>query len=245
MQYETCRHVKPDGAFCGSPALNNRKYCYYHLECRGRRLRRARALRDRVPYRVEIPPLDDLGSMQLALSEIVQALGAGQLDHRTGGKMLYAIQQAASLMKFRAKLEAAQPESQAVPQVRASLLGANLGSPCDHVSRVHEYPGFEQEFGINPGTDVDAETARTLRKADEEAELRQADVLPAPPLGPRLSPVQFRVYREEAYQVLNMQLNDTKRQLREYREMNQLDVEKLKKEMMSAAPPPERQAESA
>jgi hypothetical protein len=45
MQYETCRHVKEDGAYCGSPALRERKYCYYHLMERGRRLRRARPSR--------------------------------------------------------------------------------------------------------------------------------------------------------------------------------------------------------
>jgi hypothetical protein len=40
-QYETCRHVKEDGAYCGSPALRERKYCYYpgkagYREGRGR-----------------------------------------------------------------------------------------------------------------------------------------------------------------------------------------------------------------
>ncbi len=111
MQYETCCHIQENGAYCGSPALQNNKYCYYHLKHRGRRLRRARALRDNVPYRLEIPPLLDLDSAQFALSEIVAALGDGLLDHRTAGKMLYAIQQATSLLKYRAKLQAAQSQT--------------------------------------------------------------------------------------------------------------------------------------
>src|SRR6516164_11799203 len=114
MQYQTCSHIKEDGTYCGSPALQSHKYCHHHLKARGRRLRRARALRDNLPYRLDLPALDDLAAVQVALSEIVQALGSGQLDHRAAGKMLYAIQQTTSVIKFRAKLEAAQ--SQAMQQ---------------------------------------------------------------------------------------------------------------------------------
>ena len=96
MQHESCRHVKEDGAYCGSPALRERKYCYYHLMQRGRRLRRARALRDNVPYRLEIHSLDNLYAVRDALTDIAQALAAGQLESRTAGKLLYAIQQVSS-----------------------------------------------------------------------------------------------------------------------------------------------------
>ena len=84
--------------------------------------------------------------------------------------------------------------------------------------RVQEDPGFGQEFGINPGTNIDAETGWTLRKADEEAELRQVNDLPAPSPGMRLGSAQYRFYREEAYQTLNAQLNSMRHQLRDYYE---------------------------
>jgi hypothetical protein len=243
MQYETCRHIKEDGTYCGSPSLQSRKYCYYHLTYRGRRLRRARALRDQVPYRLDIPPLEDIGSAQVALSEIVHALGAGQLDHRTAGKMLYAIQQSASLMKYRAKLEATQ--SLGGPQLPSvGNCGDQLNAQTGDLARVHAYPGFEQEFAINPGGDVDAETDWTLRKADEEAELRQPHDLPTPPAGLRPSSAQYKVYREEAYQSLNMQLNSMRHQLRDYYEEKRKQAEKIRQEAMSATPP-ERLANSA
>lgn len=103
--------------------------------------------------------------------------------------------------------------------------------------RVQEYPGFEQEFGINPGTDIDAETDWTLRKADEEAELRQVNDLPAPSPGMRLGSAQYRVYREKAYQTLNAQLNSMRHQLRDYYEEKKQQPEQLTKEMLSAIPP--------
>jgi hypothetical protein len=244
MQYETCLHIKVDGAYCGSPSLKNRKYCHYHLLERGRRLRRARALRDNVPYRLDIPSLRDFDAVEFALTEITQAVGSGQLDHRAAGKMLYAIQQATSLIKFRAKLQAAQSETMKdandpVPQslsragrgIRAPLSGANLALPADAMSRVTEYPGFEQEFGITAGTDVDAEITSTLRKADEQAELRLVENFPAP--GMRLGSPQYRIYREECYQAMTMQLNNMKHDLRDYHEMKRKElVEQLKKDGM-------------
>ena len=257
MQYPTCRHVKADGAYCGSPALRDHKYCYYHLMERGRRLRRARALRENVPYRLDIPSLDNLYAIRNAITEVVQAVGSGQLDPRAAGKMLYGIQQVTSVNRRIEKMEAAQLEKMkdaedAVPQVRAPLLGTNLGSHPDDNSRVHEYPGFENEFGLNPGADLDAETAFVLRKADADAELRQADPMPTPPLGLRPGSAAYRVYREEAYQGMQMQLNSMRAQLREYNEMKRQQVEKqikeaeeYKKGVASAAPAPDRRTGAA
>ena len=136
-QYPTCSHIKEDGVFCGVAAVRNQKYCYPHLTERGRRLRRARALRDNAPYRVEIPSLDNPYAVRNAITEIVQALGSGQLDPRVAGKMLYGIQLARAENKRIAQMEAAATDAvpQAYPEpaerVRAPLLGANLGSQVD------------------------------------------------------------------------------------------------------------------
>src|SRR5271166_3793641 len=106
MQYETCRHIKEDGTYCGSPSLRNRKYCYHHLQQRGRRLRRARALRDNQPYRLEIQSLDNPYAIRAALTDIAQALAAGQLDPRAAGKLLYAIQQVTAANRRIEQMEA-------------------------------------------------------------------------------------------------------------------------------------------
>jgi len=261
MQYQTCCHVKEDGTYCGSPALQSRKYCHYHFIHRGRRLRRARALRDNVPYRLDLPPLEDLAAVQVALSEIVQALGSGQLDHRAAGKMLYAIQQTTSVIKFRVKFEAAQLAT--AQQSAANLSSASVSyqgaasaappalentsgfSPCDAPSRVQAYPGFEQEFGLHPGDDVDAEIDLALREADQEAERRAGDAPPAPPPGMRLGSAQYQVYREEVYQGLNMRINRMKHELRDYHEQKRKENEKLAKEARGVTLPPQPLATSA
>ncbi len=232
-QHESCRHVKEDGTYCGSPRLRDQKYCYYHLMQRGRRLRRARALRDNQPYRLDIQSLDNPYAIRAALTEIAQALAAGQLDPRTAGKLLYAIQQVSATNRRIEQMEA-------VPQVCAPHLGANLGS--DDNSRLQEYPEFEKQFGIPPGADLDAETDAVLRKASEEAQDRQAAAMPEPPPGMRPGSPAYRVYREEAYQMMNLQLLDLRHELRDYHQQKR---EKLKKETMAAFPTPERRADSA
>jgi hypothetical protein len=235
-QFESCRHVKEDGIYCGSPALRDRKYCYYHLMQRVRRLRRARALRDNQPYRLEIQSLDNIYAVRAALTDIAQALAAGQLESRTAGKLLYAIQQVSAANRRIEQMEA-------VPQVRAPLLGANLGS--DDGSRIQEFPEFDKQFGLPPGADLDAETDAVLRKADEEAQDRQAASMPAPPPGMRPGSPAYRVYREEAYQMMRLQLLDMRHQLRDYNEQKRQQLEKVKKEVMSSFPAPKRRADSA
>src|SRR5271165_5964516 len=111
MQYESCRHIKEDGTYCGSPALRECKYCYHHLRERGRRLRRARALRDNLPYRLEIQSLDNLYAVRDALTDVAQALAAGQLEPATAGKLLYAIQQVNATNRRIEQMEAAAAAS--------------------------------------------------------------------------------------------------------------------------------------
>ncbi len=231
MQYETCRHVKEDGTYCGSPALRDRQYCYYHLMQRGRRLRRARALRDNQPYRVDIQSLDNPYAVRTTLTEIAQALAAGQLDSGVAGKLLYTIQQVTSANRRIEQIEAAA--------------AANAQPHADASSRVQEWPDFEKQFGLPPGADLDAETDAVLQKADKEAELRQAHAFPMPPPGVRPGSAAYHLFRDETYQTMRLTINEMRHQLRDYNEQKRQQFEKMKKEMMSATTAPDRRADSA
>ena len=231
MQHESCHHIKEDGAYCGSPALRERKYCYYHLMQRGRRLRRARALRDNVTYRLEIQSLDNPYAIRDAVSDVAQALAAGQLESRTAGKLLYAIQQATTTNRRIEQMEAAA--------------AANAQPRPDEGSRIQEFTDFEKQFGLPPGVDLDVVIDAVLQKADEEAELRQSESLPMPPPGTRPGSPADRLFREEAYQVMRLQINDMRHQLRDYNEQKRQQFEKEKKEMMSETNAPQRLADTA
>lgn len=91
---ETCRHTKANGSVCGSPALEDQLFCYFHLACRDRIKRQRRAARRKLPF--QLPVLEDAASVQLAIGDTLNALLAGQIDHKTAGLVLYGLQTAAS-----------------------------------------------------------------------------------------------------------------------------------------------------
>lgn len=231
MQYETCRHIKEDGVYCGSPSLRNRQYCYHHLMQRGRRLRRARAQSRNEPCALTLPALESLYSVRVALSEIVQVLAAGQLDHRSAGLMLYGIQQATSVSVRINHMEAALQNPKEVAEE-----GANEPA-ADDSTRLQEYPEFERHFDIQPGVDLDAEADYEMRKAEEQAAVMAIAPTPQPGAG---CPVSAKIHytREEAYQVLQWQIHHMQKQIREYEEERKLAFKKML--AASATPPPER-----
>jgi hypothetical protein len=157
-----CRHIMEDGVYCQVPALTGRPYCYRHLRLRGQQMRIARALAQRQSFQLLLPPLEDLNAVQSALIHVTAALAARLLDRHHAGQLLYALQQAASNLRFQAKAQskAANLTPQA-GQLAATpeALGAPPFSPAsgERVSDEHvveEYPEFEAEFGLPAGLDL-------------------------------------------------------------------------------------------
>ncbi len=239
MQYETCRHVKEDGAYCGSPALRDRKYCYYHLMQRGRRLRRARALRDNLPYRLEIQSLDNPYAIRAALTDIAQALAAGQLDSRTAGKLLYAIQQVSSTNRRIEQMEAAAVK-------KCKRCGAPGSRPFWAITWVHNptptpasrnFPNLRNN-SVYRRTPISTprptrSCKRLMRKrncarANPSLSLHQACALALPPtVSSARRPIRS----------MQMQLTRMRHQLRDYNQQKRQQYEAaMKKEMMSADP---------
>lgn len=98
-----CEHIKTNGEFCGSPALRGRNYCYFHLTYIGRRARaervHAKAIAKAANASVvplELPPLEDANSVQMALMQVIDAILHNRLDTKRAGLVLYALQTASS-----------------------------------------------------------------------------------------------------------------------------------------------------
>ncbi|MGH9494376.1 MAG: hypothetical protein ACRD3B_05210 [Candidatus Sulfotelmatobacter sp.] len=87
-----CQHVKTNGTQCGSPALRRRRHCFFHDRIQRERARIA-ANRS-ILRRFDLPLLEDANSVQMALMKVIQMLGSGEMDHKTAGLMLYALQTA-------------------------------------------------------------------------------------------------------------------------------------------------------
>jgi hypothetical protein len=103
-----CRHIKLNGERCGSPALRDQAFCYFHRTLANRHPKPpARDLtptiiHPRDPTRelqlaavtqpvLDLPPLEDRESIQLAASIIVGALARNTLDPARAGTLLYGL----------------------------------------------------------------------------------------------------------------------------------------------------------
>ncbi len=93
MAVSLCNHIKTNGSVCESPALHDQEYCYFHTAQRQRIRRQRRAARLNLPF--QLPLLEDAASIQMAISDVLNALLAHQIDHKTAGLLLYGLQTAA------------------------------------------------------------------------------------------------------------------------------------------------------
>src|ERR1700716_3966160 len=103
-----CQHIKVSGIQCGSPALRNKTFCFYHQQNR--------------PVTVEcyydggyatgeinLPVFEDAHSIQTVIHQVVQMVLQKRLERKAASLLLYALQLASSNLK-RMALEKPQPE---------------------------------------------------------------------------------------------------------------------------------------
>lgn len=101
MAIKLCRHIKEDGIWCKSAALHGRDYCYFHLTFRGRRVRIAQQQARQQSWRLELPPLEDLNAVQVAIMQVLDAITGDRIERHDAGLVLYGLQQAASNLRGR------------------------------------------------------------------------------------------------------------------------------------------------
>ena len=100
MQFPICRHIRTNGLQCKAPALTSGLHCYFHdrLYQRHSGFRHTPATRGYlVPgQHIELAPLEDRESIQVALSVVINALATGQLETRRATALLYGLQMAST-----------------------------------------------------------------------------------------------------------------------------------------------------
>ena len=82
-----CMHVRANGIRCGSPAMCELPFCYFH---------------DRIynkPYEQEFPPLEDAASIQLAIMQVLDGLRRGKLERGVANSLLFGLQTASANLK--------------------------------------------------------------------------------------------------------------------------------------------------
>ncbi len=163
-----CRHIRPSGRRCQSPALRGQPLCFHHatakahlrvlhppedgtrnlLNIRDSELEAIRRepmvaecyLNVRAPVELDFPPLEDANAVQLALSMVLTVLGQNRIEPRRAAAMLYNLQIAAGNVR-----NLSHDESHAVSDITQDDSG-NLLSPDEDPEEVQDTQRFIEEF---------------------------------------------------------------------------------------------------
>jgi hypothetical protein len=82
-----CMHVRVNGVRCGSPALRNDPFCYFHDR-----------MNERMPAPA-LPALEDAESVQVALMEVLEQVYSGKMAPKQGNSMFYGLQVASANLR--------------------------------------------------------------------------------------------------------------------------------------------------
>jgi hypothetical protein len=136
MQTAICRHIKTNGRRCKSPSLGVSAFCYFH----SRLLRRHRTLLETgptspqsqpdnspsaagappylpeaLPLELDLPPLEDVESIQVSISLLVAALARNRIDSKRAAVLLYGLQ----LASANARLVTIEPSAGSIVRALA------------------------------------------------------------------------------------------------------------------------------
>jgi hypothetical protein len=92
MNVPQCRHIKTNGMRCACPAVRGHHFCHWHAELRAHERRHSSAEARQQP--LQLPPLEDAHSIQLAIMEVTRALLEERISEKRAGLILYALQTA-------------------------------------------------------------------------------------------------------------------------------------------------------
>jgi len=139
-----CRHIFVDGRQCGSRALRNQNFCYYHYAHRTPVLANQRRRQPASGFDLtRLDSLDNHAAIQLSLSEVLGRIANNTIDPRRAWLLLYGLQIAGHNLKHAhptpeapipdtiiedaahgqlAQLEEGRPQPQSLQQQMQALL---------------------------------------------------------------------------------------------------------------------------
>jgi hypothetical protein len=163
-----CQHIKINGTQCGSPALRRNRFCYFHkrhhdeqIELNTDRLKNDRKKIARRRATIDLPVLEDANSIQISLMQIMRLLISGQLDGKTAGLLLYALQTASSNL-HRTTFEPDRHEVILDPNtVDETFLGEDIWEDSDFEEEENEEDSEDNDSSRDPAREAG------IRKAAE------------------------------------------------------------------------------
>jgi hypothetical protein len=140
-----CNHVRTSGLRCGSLALRNKRYCYYHQRARPAMVNFAGS--NRQPVILSLPLFEDAHAIQVTLHSVVYHLLEGHIGQKTASLLLYAMQIASSNLKHM-KAEAPDPEKVVVDLPKLSETPPP--EPTEETARINSHTLRRAHFPYTP-----------------------------------------------------------------------------------------------
>jgi hypothetical protein len=141
-----CIHIKVNGDQCGSPAVTNMPYCYFHAEVKHKR------------REFKLPAIENSADVQRAITEVIRAIIEGTLDRSRAGQILYGLQLTLNCLGVNRLVSLKQDND-------ASVVQALL----DQVQPVLEYEKELEAADKEVVDEVDAEIELRRQKKREDA----------------------------------------------------------------------------
>jgi hypothetical protein len=158
-----CTHIKTNGTQCGSPAVRGRRFCFFHKNWHGERIRLGGLPAANLNASFTLPVLEDADSIQVALMQVMRLILARQIDPKMAGLLLYALQTASVNLRHT--------ELEPRPRERVVIDPASAGDALlgEHLWRNDDFEAEEE------AEDTDAAEAEDEQEEDkaEDAEQEQ------------------------------------------------------------------------
>ena len=174
-----CEHLKINGTQCGSPALKRNHFCYFHKRWQETRivLNANRARRGRAA--IDLPVLEDADSIQVSLMQVMRLILSGQMDTKTAGLLLYALQTASSNLR-RTDFEPSTPHRVVIDPktVDQTPLGEHPWRPEDFEDEYEEAGEQIKAKPVDVGVDPDWQVIIPGINAPAEAGEKSEQTIP-------------------------------------------------------------------
>src|SRR5438093_5424081 len=125
-----CQHLKTNGTQCGSPALRNGEYCYFHRRWRMTTVDLSHSAHH-ITTEFVLPVLEDADSIQITLGQIMRMIVCRQVDTKSAGLLLYGLQIASANLR-RTRFEPYHKDVTVdLFRVPERIIGDEAWSPAD------------------------------------------------------------------------------------------------------------------
>src|SRR3989442_3180268 len=205
-----CQHIKTNGTQCGSPALRNGEYCYFHRRWRMTTVDLSHSAHH-VTTEFVLPVLEDADSIQITLGQIMRMIVCRQVDTKSAGLLLYALQIASANLRRTGFEPYHRNVTVDLFRVPERIIGDEAWSPADfkdanvgNVGRAPSpaKPSSDKESSPEKQSDVGRASplavpspAKETAPTNESSLEKQLDVGRASPLAVPLSAEETHVAR--------------------------------------------------